>query len=439
MPGYEGPNNQPDGRYNPYAGQNHAPHETLPPYGMPQQGSGTYPPVNQDAPPPYGMPQQGSGTYPPVNQPSGAYGMPQQGSGTYPPVNQPSGAYGMPQQGSGTYPPVNQPSGAYQPQEAAQSPEGWPGAREDMPAADPFDETGFDPSLRDMRATQMFSDKNPFWEDFSKQKKRQDKQAKQAEKEQKKAAKAARRAQAGSHAGRNVLITLCVLAAVAFALYTSLYRVREIEVRGDLYTFTQAEVAKIAGIEYMQSMADVDEDDVAAHVASNRYLIFRAVETIPLSKVILTVKERQPAAVLTYSGTRYLIDHRGMVLEESPSDVQMKGLPVISGIQVKGNYGCMVGSILKTEQSAQFDTLCSLLLELKVQSAENTVTTINLANLENILMETVVGYGVSLGDSTHIHGKVKAMLYVMGSLAEQGLGPGTIDVSNRTAPTYIPD
>ena len=80
MPGYEGPNNQQDGRNNPYAGQNRAPYETLPPYGMPPQGSGMYPPVNQDAPPPYGMPPQGSGTYPPVNQPSGTYGIPQ-GSG----------------------------------------------------------------------------------------------------------------------------------------------------------------------------------------------------------------------------------------------------------------------------------------------------------------------------------------------------------------------
>ena len=377
-------------------------------------GSQPYMPVGNG----YGQSQP----YPPAE---GGYG-----SQPYMPVD---GGYAQSQ----PYPPAEEGYGS-QPYAPVQSPDGWPEAMREP--QDPFDETGADPSLRDLRATSLVSRTGPFWDNLEQQEKKKRKRERQEAKAARKAArKASIKARIGSFSGPKALIALGIALVVTFLLGTALYRVRTINITGDLHAFTAADVREISGITYGQSMADIDPDDVAAAVNSNRYLIFRGIEVQPLSTVTINVKERLPAAVLMYNGTNYLIDHRGMVLEEKPTEAMMAGLPVVSGIQVKGNYGCMVGSYLKIQSSTQFGILCELLLELRVQSAHNLPTTINLSNPEYIQMEVNGGYDVILGDGDNLHGKIKALIYVIDALGDRGGAKGTIDVSNRLKPTFIPD
>ena len=424
-------------------------------YDEPEYAGQSYPPMDNGYSQP---PVQPSQPYQPIDgqwQPSQPY--PPMDNGYNQPPVQPSQPYQpidgqwqqsqpYPSMDNGYNQPPVQPGQPYPPYtggQPVQAPEGWPDTGAQQPQ-NPFDETGYDPSLKDLRATHLYSHKDPFWDDFEEQKKKKRKQEKQLQKEQKRQAKAqaraaAAKARAGSHAGRKTLAGCAIAAAVVLLLGSQLLRVREIQVQGQHYTYSPAMIAQAAGISLGQSMIDIDEEDVAARINSNRYLVFRSMEKKLLNTVILNVKERVPAAVLMYSGTNYLIDHRGMVLEETPTQSMMADLPVVSGIQVKGNYGCLVGSYLKIASTAQFDTLCQLLLELRVQSAQYDVKSINLSNLDNILMEMDDGYAVCLGDQTYLHGKIKAMLFVRDELIARGSGRGTIDVSNRQKPTFIPD
>lgn len=295
---------------------------------------------------------------------------------------------------------------------------------------DPFQDDGVDPSLEELRATAVLQRKGRFWMDFHKAQKMR-------AREERRARRIAERA--GGHAGRKALLTAGVVAVVLFVLGSALYRVRNIEVIGTLHTFSESDVIALSGLKPWMSMADVDAKNVTAAVQSNRYLICRGVETEGLDKVTIRVKERVPVAVLDSIGTRYLLDHRCMVLEESPPAEKMDGLPVITGVSVKGNYGCVVGSYLKTEATAQLETLRELLLELTVQQFTGEIKNINVSNMENILMETRDRYGVLVGDGTYLHGKIKAMRLVRQELIAQGDRKGTIDVSNRTTPTFMPD
>ena len=400
-------------------------------------GSQPYAPVDQGyGSQPYAPVDQGYGSQPyaPMDQ---SYG-----SQPYAPVDQGYGSqpYAPVDQGYGSQPyaPVDQGYGS-QPYQPVQSPDGWPEPMQD-PQQNPFDETGVDPSLRDLRATSLVSRTGPFWDNLEQQEKKKRKREREEARAARKAArKASVKARIGSFSGPKALIALGIALVLAFALGTALYRVRVFNVTGDLATYTPDDIRRLSGIEYGQSMADIDEDDVAAAINSNRYLIFRGIEVQPLNTVTISVKERRPAAVLMYNGTNYLIDHRGMVLEEKPSDAMMAGLPVVKGIQVKGNYGCMVGSYLKIQSTSQMNILCEVLLELRVQSAHNLPTSINMTNPDNIMMELNGGYAVILGDGENIHGKIKAMLMVKKALDQRGSGRGTIDVSNRLKPTFIPN
>ena len=68
------------------------------------------------------------------------------------------------------------------------------------------------------------------------------------------------------------------------------------------------------------------------------------------------------------------------------------------------------------------------------------IATIELDDLEDLSLWTRDGFFVRLGDTTYLHGKLKAMSLVLTELRgnDSYVKGGTIDVSTREYPTYSP-
>ncbi len=314
------------------------------------------------------------------------------------PYGQPSAPY-QPQQTGGM--PV-QPSGVYTPPEEIQEP-------------DPFGEPGVDPELKKQRSKNLTRKKGGFWEALPEEKAKRRKQSL-----------------------RSFAVAFLILCAACAVLYYGVFRVRTIQVVGNSQVSAET-IVNLSGVHLGDSSLNVDTDEAKRLINSNRYLIFQDMECELLGTVTIYVKERTPAAVMNYCGINYTIDRKGMVLEESEDVSALSTLPQISGMDISGQFGCVVGRTITVNNSAQLTAMRELLVELKVLKAEGEVTKIKMSDLSHILLETREGYSVSLGDSTLIHAKLKAMLAIKNKLNTMETGTGTIDVSDPESPTFLPE
>ncbi|MBR4082556.1 MAG: FtsQ-type POTRA domain-containing protein [Clostridia bacterium] len=358
---------------------------------------------------------------PPVGSPGASYPAEPYASGGYESYP-PQGTY-MPPQGQNPY------QQTYPQQPYQTGPQQWTGAPAMPPMADPFGETGVDLRLREERSEHLHDRKDPFW-DAPGQVQRKNRKDKQVEQR--------KRGYAGSYAAQRIVLTVMILVAICGVLYGAVFRVRTVHVDGNVY-IPDEEIIRLAGVEYGGSILSVDEQVAMRGVNNNHYLIFDGMDKLYPSTVVITVRERTPAAVMNYCGINYVIDNKGMVLEETEDIDAYPGLPEVSGMDIVGAYGATVGRKLNVNSSIQLEAMSNILIELRVLSAEAEVTMVKMSNLSQLLLETREGYAINLGGYERIHEKLKAMIFIKDYLNGQGSQPGTIDVSEPTAPTFIPE
>lgn len=307
-------------------------------------------------------------------------------------------------------------------------PQSWPTGPM-TPPPDPFGETGFDLSLAKDRSQKLYDRKDPFWDapDQVHRANRTDKQVEQRP-----------RTHAGGHAAQKILLSVILLAAICGVLYGAVFRVRTVNVEGNV-NIPDAQIMRLAGIAMGDSILAVDEAAARRGVNANHYLIFNSVDKQYPSTLTITVRERTPAAVMNYCGINYVIDNKGMVLEETEDIDAYPGLPEVSGMDLVGAYGATVGRKLNVNSSVQLAVMSNVLIELRVLGAEREVTRIKMSNLSQLLLETREGYSINLGGYDRMHEKLKSMLYIKKYLNENESKTGTIDVTDPEAPTFIPE
>lgn len=354
-----------------------------------------------------------SGAY----QPQAYDGQPQgYGDAPYQPWTDGDGGYQPPSDGYGVYEPQGYAGGAYTPQQSGGHP--WPGYN-------PLEETGLDISLARRRSRNVYEREGAFWEAPEAARPRRDKPAPRPRKYH------------GAHAAWKIILIVFVLGVISAVVYGSWYRVRTIDVVGNVY-LTDEEIISLSGIRMGDRIMAVDEKKVAEGINKSRYLIFDKMDKQTPSTIVITVKERTPAAVMNYGSINYVLDNKGMVLEEDADVTALAHLPEVSGMELLGAYGASAGRKLNVNNQVQLAALSEILVELRVLSAEEVIAKIKMSDVEQILLETREGFAVNMGNSENIHAKLKAMLYIRDYLDDVGVAVGTIDVSNPEQPTYIP-
>lgn len=362
------------------------------------------------------QPRQYSGQYPPMNKPG-------QFSGQHSPMS-------MPGQPSGQYPPMEpqrQFSGQYPPAEAQGMPQdSWTGAVR----ANPFEEPAEAPELLNARSDNLYTRDDRFW-DHVEEPEAPAPMAKQPTGRQVKPGPDA-------HTLRWVLLILAVIAVVGIVVYSAVFQVRTIHVEG-ASTIPVQEVIRLSGISEGMNTFAIDDDAVERGIESNRYLSFVCVDKQLPDKVVLQVKERVQAATVKYCGILYILDNRGMILEEAVENMEAwDHLVAVEGLHIKN---CRVGETIALENVEQMKIYTELMVELKVMSALNDVKELDLTDMDNLFLVSRDGYSVRMGNSEKLHAKLRSMLLTCERLNQdgyQGKG-GTIDVSIPVNPTYIPE
>ncbi len=323
-----------------------------------------------------------SGAYPPQPVPPGAYQTPQQ--------SVPTGAYQTPQQ--------SVPPGAYQTPQQSVPPEAY--------QRPPTQQTACQPPIGhpDVLDTDSYTGEIP----------------------------------RGRSRRTRRLLTFLVAAAVmlivASLLFGALFRVRHIQVSGNV-NISAEEIIALSQIQIGQSSL-LDEEAIKNHIQQNPYLVFVMLEHPSCDTIILTVKERQETACLTSGGIGIIIDARGYVLRTYANPkTEQPGLVQVQGMSAK--Y-VMVGQKLVPMQQQQLDAVTEILLKLKIMGGLDQIAVLDISTLDRITMQTTDEMEIVLGDDELLHEKLRAFLLVRQELENRGKTGGTLTLSNPVEPVYAP-
>ncbi|MBQ8160608.1 MAG: cell division protein FtsQ/DivIB [Clostridia bacterium] len=200
----------------------------------------------------------------------------------------------------------------------------------------------------------------------------------------------------------------------------------------------ESEVVALSGVSPGMSMLLMKDDQVKANIRQNRYLTVSSIEKdIANHKVILHVHERDHEAYFRYCGITYVMDRRGMILEDSIDVRTVPNMMKIEGLE--DVQDCRVGNRLSLRNPSQMEALMDLLLQLRVMSLQDSVSEIYIKDISNMSLLLKNGYSVRIGDAERIHAKLRAMTLAMDELQKENKQGGTIDVTKPEQPTWLPD
>ena len=314
--------------------------------------------------------------------------------------------------------------------------------------SDPFADNAVDEGLRSERSRSLDQRDSDFWSGpESGNIEREGKHKNTALEKVKKKRSVNQRVLAG------FLIALAVLLAAAAALVLLIPRAGTIAIEGNT-VYTDEDICRIAGVREGVNLLFLNEAEIQKRIDADRYLVFVRVEKQMPDKLTIVVRERIQFSWLRWNGITYVMDARGMVLEESGDMEAIPAMMKMSGMSVTR---CAVGKQLEVSRSGEMDFYRSLCSELKAMGLTALVQECDVTDMEGIRIR-VRGSGaadyfwVRLGDTADLHARLRAMTMVRDWLLEgketgypavnvDGEGRqylGTIDVSEAKNPTYRP-
>ena len=232
-----------------------------------------------------------------------------------------------------------------------------------------------------------------------------------------------------------VLMSLLVLLGVGAILYSTLFRLKQVQVVGVSHR-TPQEVVTLAGVAMGDNILLLDEEKIRTKINSDRYLVFQNMQRDYPDGLIIEVFERKPIASIQSMGVQYTLDADGIVLEQTQVLQLDEGVIAVTGMQIVSS---VLGQYITCEKESQLNAYRHVMTELAAQGAASQISELNLHDMDNLYLISVDAFTIRLGDDTDIRAKIGAMRAVMDYLRQNGREKGSIDVSAPVNPTYIPD
>jgi cell division protein FtsQ len=137
-----------------------------------------------------------------------------------------------------------------------------------------------------------------------------------------------------------VMGTACVglYQAVTFALETEALTVTRITVSGNARMSRGEVLALVAGIRG-ESMVTADLEELRLKLLSSPWVADAALRRMLPGTLAVTIAEREPIGIGRISGALYLIDERGMIIDEFGPNYSEFDLPIIDGLAASPETG----------------------------------------------------------------------------------------------------
>ncbi|MGI6152892.1 MAG: FtsQ-type POTRA domain-containing protein [Christensenellaceae bacterium] len=229
-------------------------------------------------------------------------------------------------------------------------------------------------------------------------------------------------------------IVIAVLAvAGTFYFISSYFRVEEIKVAGNMRLGGDY-IKSLAAIEPETHMFLLDEEKIFVAIEEGEpYLKVETVEKEYPKTVVITVFEREPAALIAYSGSYLLVDGEANVLEILDTPPEGAVYPIINGINASS---ANLGLPVVAEDTFKLTVYKELIAALGQRELYDYVDTVDISDVNNIIIMSKGGMLIRFGQADQIDEKMKWIKNRLPALERDGKTAGTLDVSAGSFATY---
>lgn len=168
-----------------------------------------------------------------------------------------------------------------------------------------------------------------------------------------------------------------------------IFEVQSIEVNGATYS-RKSDIIRYSGIEWGDSLFDVDLLTAAAKTTDHPYISFAVVKRIPPSTILIEVTEQSPIAVVSDGENSYVCDKDGNVMETGSAT----GLPLLrTDYTVSEVDGAVLDSfVIATLKNLSEFSGSDIVANIVIKEGEGTYMTLNF------LPDTLFYIGANIAD-----------------------------------------
>ncbi|HWQ58556.1 MAG TPA: FtsQ-type POTRA domain-containing protein [Clostridia bacterium] len=236
----------------------------------------------------------------------------------------------------------------------------------------------------------------------------------------------------------NRFISLCVAAVAALAallLTWFLLIVDDIAIEGNA-RLSAEQIIAASGLKTGRHTWLINLADAKERIEEDPYVESAQIARVYPDKLLVTVVEREEAAVIVGLNAQAVIDPQGYVLSIG-ARADYAGLIRISGM---GSGGYHVGQRLGEESDFYARTLVALLEAIYGAGIEDDIDYVDMSNPLSVYMATTGGLTLHIGQPDDLANKLSNYLAVLPKLNEMGLASsGTLDLGAMGDPVYSPE
>lgn len=243
--------------------------------------------------------------------------------------------------------------------------------------------------------------------------------------------------------GRQMIAAACmvVLAAAALIVLMSskVFSVRDIMVVGNR-NLTAEDVIAQSGLKKGDNYLRISGARLKERLEKNRYIEYLGYGFDYKGVLTIRINERLGNGFVKVNGLYYVIDEKGMVLEQK-GGLYPEGLTgiEIAGLTMDSHAVLVEGQIFPVQDKVKLEIMESLIGILEETSLIGRISQINLNNTRNIALTTSDGAKIELGDSSSLRTKILIAREVITIREQVGdLMGAKIDVSTGKDAHYIP-
>ncbi|MBR5429882.1 MAG: FtsQ-type POTRA domain-containing protein [Firmicutes bacterium] len=188
-----------------------------------------------------------------------------------------------------------------------------------------------------------------------------------------------------------VFLIACMFAGYFFAR-SGFFAVQRIDVVG-ASSVSADRLRELSGFKMGENMFSVTTSDAEQWLLIEPGVAECKVQRRPPHRIVITIKEREPAAVVLVGSSLIELDGSGRVLDRYPT-TDYGDLPLISGLDLS-DQGVVPGSIIDAKGVADaLEILASL------PAGVTDIGEIDVSDPQSICLYTVSGVRIKLGDSS---------------------------------------
>lgn len=235
--------------------------------------------------------------------------------------------------------------------------------------------------------------------------------------------------------GHTFLILLLLLALTGILYIGSeKFQVNKVTLVGN-EKIPEEEIIKRVGISQGQNILKVNRQLIKERIEAEPYLEVQSITFRYPDEILITLKEREAAAIVPYLNSYFIIDEKCYIMEivDELSDIQY---PLVRDVEVR-NF--VVGKRLVASEEYPVKVLSRVLESVKELELQNQISEIIMDNPDDIELIMTDGMRVRVGQAIDVD---KKLLWLKSQDIKEvckGLVGGILDLSTPSQPVFYSD